>query len=109
MEYKGPKRSLEQNAKLWATLTDIAEQATHNGRKYSAEAWKSLFLHACGREIQFVPALDGNGFIPFNNSSSDLSKQEMSELLEFVQAWAADNGIHLHCPEYEVAGADAIK
>lgn len=99
VEYKGPQRSLDQNARLWAALTDIASQASHNGRKYTSDAWKSLFLHACGREIQFVPALNGSGFIPFNNSSSDLSKAEMSELLEFIEAWAAENSITLHHAE----------
>src|ERR1700744_2259392 len=89
VEYKGPKRSLDQNAKLWACLTDVATQAVHNGKKYPAEIWKVLFMDACGREIQFIPKLDGTGFIPFGHSSSDLSKKEMSELIEFIHAWGA--------------------
>lgn len=96
VEFKGPKRTLDQNSRLWANLTDIATQASHNGRKYTPDAWKSLFLHACGREIQFVPALDGSGFIPFNNSSSDLSREEMSDLLEFMEAWAFENKVTFH-------------
>ncbi len=96
IEFKGPKRSLEQNAKLWATLTDIASQATHSGRKYTTDQWKAIFLNAIGREIQFIPALDGQSFIPWGQSSSDLSKDEMSELLAFMEAWCAENGVTLH-------------
>lgn len=101
VEFKEPKRTLDQNSKLWACLTDIAQQQEHCGRRYSADQWKILFLHACGREVQFIPALDGAGFIPWGQSSSDLSKGEMSELLEFVMAWGAQNGVIFHDDEAE--------
>lgn len=98
IELKAPKRNLEQNARLWAILTDIASQATHAGKKYTTDQWKVLFLHACGREVQFLPALDNHTFLPWGQSSSDLSKQEMSSLLEFIEAWCAENNIKLHVP-----------
>jgi hypothetical protein len=93
VEFKAPQRSLEQNSKLWACLSDIAVQKTHAGRKYTTEQWKILFMHACGREVQFMPALDSSTFIPYGHSSSDLSKDEFSELLEFMLAWGAENGV----------------
>lgn len=93
LEFKAPRRTLEQNALMWVLLTQIAAQKEHCGRKYPAETWKSLFLHAIGREMQFVPALDGHGFLPIGMRSSDLSKQEMAELIEFIQSWAAQNGV----------------
>src|SRR5688572_3877585 len=83
IEFKGSKRSLPQNDKMWAMLTDIAQQKEHAGRRYTPDQWKVLFLHACGREVQFIPSLDGATFIPWGQSSSDLSKEEMSELIEF--------------------------
>lgn len=98
IEFKEAKRSNEQSARMWAMLTEVAEQSQHNGRKYSADMWKAIFLHAIGREIQFIPALDGQTFIPWGQSSSDLSRQEMSALIDFVDAWAAQNGITLHHP-----------
>jgi len=103
VEFKEPQRSLDQNAKMWAGLTDIAAQATHGGRKYSTDQWKVLFLHALGRETQFIPALDGSGFIPFGQSSSDLSKKEMSDLLELMQSWGAEHGVTFHEPEARAA------
>lgn len=101
IEFKRPKRTLPQNDRMWAMLTDIAEQKEHAGRKYSPDQWKVLFMHACGREVQFIPALDNGTFIPWGQSSSDLSKQEMTDLIEFMLAWGAENGVHFHD---EVAG-----
>lgn len=96
VEFKASKRSLPQNDFMWSILTDIAAQAEHNGRKYTPDAWKVIFLYALGRETQFIPALDGKTFLPTTQSSSDLSKKEMSELLDFISAWAAENSVILH-------------
>jgi len=43
--------------------------------------------------VQFLPSLDNSTFIPWGQSSSDLSKEEMSELIEFIAAWGAQNGV----------------
>jgi len=93
VEFKASKRSLPQNDRMWAMLTDVAEQVQHCGNRYTPDQWKVLFLHACGREIQFLPGLDGKTFLPWGQSSSDLSKQEMSDLIEFMFAWGAENGV----------------
>lgn len=96
IEFKRPKRTLPQNDRMWAMLTDIASQKEHAGRKYSPDQWKVLFMHACGREVQFIPALDNGTFIPWGQSSSDLSKEEMTDLIEFMLAWGAENGVVFH-------------
>lgn len=103
VEFKAAKRTLPQNDRMWAMLTDIAQQKDHHGRRYTADQWKIIFLHAMGREVQFIPALGGAGFIPWGSSSSDLSKQEMSDLLEFIMAWGAENGVTFHDPEARAA------
>ena len=96
VEFKKPKRTIPQNDRMWAMLTDIASQKEHAGRKYTPDQWKVLFMHACGREVQFIPALDNGTFIPWGQSSSDLSKEEMTDLIEFMLAWGAENGVHFH-------------
>lgn len=96
IEYKAAKRSLPQNDRMWAMLSDIAAQKEHGGRKYSPDQWKIIFMAACGREVQFVPGLDGKTFIPWGQSSSDLSKQEMTDLIELMLSWGADNGVVFH-------------
>lgn len=96
VEFKAAKRTLPQNDKLWATLSDVASQKEHFGRKYTADIWKLLFMDGLGRETKFVPALDGTTVVPIGQSSSDLSKEEMSQLIEFILAWGAENGVTFH-------------
>lgn len=96
IEFKKPKRTIPQNDRMWAMLTDIASQKEHAGRKYTPDQWKVLFMHACGREVQFIPALDNSTFIPWGQSSSDLSKEEMTSLIEFMFAWGAENSVTFH-------------
>lgn len=104
IEMKAAKRTLPQNDLMWSLLTDVACQKEHTGRKYTADQWKILFMHACGREVQFMPALDGSTFIPWGQRSSDLSKEEMSELIDFILAWGAQNGVTFsHEPRGAVA------
>lgn len=96
IEFKEAKRTIPQNDRMWAMLSDVATQKTHAGRRYTPDQWKVIFMHACGREVQFIPSLDGSTFIPWGSRSSDLSKHEMSELMEFISAWCAENGVILH-------------
>lgn len=103
IEFKAAKRSLAQNDRMWAMLTDIAAQKEHCGRKYTPDRWKVLFMHACGREVQFIPSLDGSTFIPWGQSSSDLSKQEMSDLIDFMLSWGVENGVTFHDQVSEAA------
>lgn len=105
IEFKGPRRSLPQNDRMWAMLTDVATQKDHFGRRYPPDDWKAIFLHALGREARFVPALDGQGFIPIGQSSSDLSVAEMSDLMTFMESWGAEHGVIFHDQEREVDAA----
>ena len=97
IEFKGERRTLPQNDKMWAMLTDIARQADHNGRKYKADIWKLLFMHGWRKELEFIPSLEQQpgevGMVPIGYSSSGLSRAEMSELIEFITAWGTQNGI----------------
>lgn len=103
VEFKASKRTIPQNDRMWAMLTDVAQQATHIGNRYTPDQWKVLFMHACGREVQFLPGLDGKTFLPWGQSSSDLSKEEMTDLIECIFAWGAENGVTFH--EHEQVAA----
>lgn len=105
LTFKDSKRTLAQNDRLWAMLTDVATQKEHSGRRYTPDQWKVLFMHACGREVQFVPSLDNSTFIPWGQSSSDLSKSEMTDLIEFIFSWGAENGVVFHEPADAKVGA----
>ncbi len=78
---------------MWVLLTHIAVRKEHHGRRYSPADWKIIFLNALGRETRFIPSLDGAGFIPIGQSSSDLSKEEMSSMIELLYSWGAQNGV----------------
>jgi hypothetical protein len=96
VEFRETKRSNEQNARLWACLTDIAQQHDYHGVKLSPDDWKLLFLDQLEREVRAVPNLDGTGFVNIGTSSSKLSKKEMGDMLELIHAYAAMHGITLH-------------
>jgi hypothetical protein len=103
VEFKGPGRSLDQNSRFWAMLTDCAVQGRINDRRFNTEQWKMMFMHAYaeerGIEIKYLPALNRAGMVPCGRSSSDLSVQEMSELMDFIAAWGAENNIKFHDQE----------
>jgi hypothetical protein len=90
-EIRPPTRSNDQNAKLWAMLTDIS-LAKPEGRAHTPEVWKTLAMHACGHEVQFLNGLNGEPF-PAGFRSSQLSVAQMSELIEFLYEFGARHGV----------------
>jgi hypothetical protein len=88
---RAPHRSLDQNAKLWAMLTDVA-MAEPDGRRHSPETWKALFMHALGHQARFLQGLDGEVF-PIGFRSSKLSVREMADLISFIDAWGTQKGV----------------
>lgn len=95
IEWKATKRSLPQNDRFWAMLTDISIEMRRRGRDHTVEQWRTIFLAAFGLEVKFLPSLDQKTFIPLGHSSSDLSVKEMSDLMEWMTAWAAENNVPL--------------
>ena len=95
VEFKSSKRTLPQNDRMWAMLTDVA---TQDKRKLQPPDWKVLFIEAAGMDSNPVPSLDGERLVPLGRSSSDLSVDEMSNLIEFIFKWGAENGIKFNEP-----------
>ena len=92
-----PKRTLAENAKLHAMLSEVAEQVEWAGKKRDVEVWKRLMVSAwCrarGEPVEILPALDGHGIDIVPVRTSKLSKRDCAELIEFVYAWGADNDV----------------
>lgn len=88
---KEATRSLDQNARLWAMLSDVS-RAKPEGRMHTPEVWKNLMMHACGHAVQFELGLDGKPF-PVGFRSSRLTKSEMSDLMEFVAEYGARHDV----------------
>lgn len=100
-------RTEEQNAKLHALLQDIAGQVKWAGQVLDLEDWKRLLTAAWGRanqeHVRIFPSLDGAGMDVLYRRTSRMTKQEMSELIEYATAWAVSNGVELHEPEQQAA------
>lgn len=87
-----PARTSDQNARLWAMLSDVA-RAKPDGRVLPTETWKALFMHEAGFSCHFEPSLDGRGVVPLGFKSSRLKKAEFSDLIEAVFAFGAEHGV----------------
>jgi hypothetical protein len=107
IEIREPKRSIPQNDRMWAMLTDVSNQADHLGRKYAPDVWKALFMHELGQQCEFVPSLDGQTVIPLGYRSSELSVAEMTELITVIEAWGASHGVTFHEPKVDRQLAEA--
>lgn len=97
VEIKPITRSLAQNAKLHALITNIAKSLEWAGARRDVETWKRLltaaWLRARGEPIEMLPAVDGHGVDIVFRRTSELSVNEMIELIEYIQAWAVDKNI----------------
>ena len=95
-----PTRSLDQNARLWAMLTDISKAMPQHGRRHTPDDWKCLFMHACGWEVQFLDGLDGRPF-PSGFKSSRMTVKQMADLITFIMAYGDEHGVAWSEPEPE--------
>ena len=91
VEVKPKTRTLEQNARLWALLTDVSHQVDWYGRKLTPEDWKHVFTAALSKQ-NVVPGIDG-GFVVLGKSTSQMSKGEMAELQTLIEAFGAERGV----------------
>ena len=92
-------RTLPQNRKLSALVSDAAQHfpLVPYRRAFACEAWKRFLIAAWVREARLEAFGQGNPdpFPARPVPSSALDSRQMSELLEFSQAWCAQNGITL--------------
>ena len=92
VEFRAPRRSLDQNALMWSLLQQISKQVDWYGQKLSSEDWKDV-LTASLRRTRVVPGIDAGTLVPLGMRTSQMTKQELTELLELIQAFAAERGV----------------
>lgn len=95
---KPSTRSLEQNSRMWAMLTEISEQVEWYGNRLTAEEWKDVFSAAMKR-AKVVPGLDG-GFVVCGQSTSKMTRAEMSEMQTLMEAFGAERGVKFSAMEH---------
>lgn len=91
LSVKQAKRSNEQNKRLWAMLNEISQHVDWYGQKLTPEEWKDVFSAAMKR-TKVVPGLDG-GFVVCGQSTSRMTKAEMSEMQTLMEAFGAERGV----------------
>lgn len=92
VEFKKPVRSIPQNDLMWARLTEIARHVDWYGKKLTPDDWKDMFTAAL-RAPRAVPNLDGTGFVVLGQRTSDMTVEEMTNLLDLIDAFAAQHGV----------------
>lgn len=95
-------RSLDQNAKMWAMLGDIAWQVDWpvNGKRerLTAWEWKDIFTAGLKQHSRVAMGLEG-GFVILGSHTSRMSKSLMSELIELMLAFGAQHGVKWRAQE----------
>lgn len=85
-------RTADQNKKLWPMLNDISKQVTWYGKQYDSEGWKDIITGSF-KNCEFVPNIDGNGFVVTGLSTSRMRKDEFIDLIEFIYAFGASQKV----------------
>lgn len=104
---KPATRTDEMNARLHATISDVAKQVEWAGQKRDVETWKRLLVAAWsrvrGEPLDYLPALDGHGVDIVFHRTSKMTQAQVSDLCEFIYAWGVDHGVKFTAPEREYA------
>jgi hypothetical protein len=99
VEVKAPTRNTAQNSLLHALLQEIAARVEWAGQLRDTEVWKRLltaaWLRAEGESLQLLPAVDGKGLDVVYTPTHTLSKAQMASLVDYVTAWAIEQGIDM--------------
>jgi len=91
VELRAETRSLEANARMWAMLGEISKQVEWYGQKLTPEDWKDM-LTAAQKKERVVPGING-GFVVLGQRTSKMTRAEMSELQELMEAFGAERGV----------------
>ena len=91
-----PRRSLEQNDRMWAMLGEVADQVEWlvDGKlqKLAPEEWKDILSASLKREQRVAQGIDG-GFVILGQRTSKMTKRELSDLMELISAFGAERGV----------------
>lgn len=91
-----PTRSLEQNSRLWALLTDVSRQVQWpvDGKMQHLppEDWKDIFTAAWAKGQRVAQGIDG-GFVMLGQRTSRMKIGEMCDLQLLIEAFGTERGV----------------
>lgn len=112
LELRPEKRSDAENRLLHLMLTYISKHQEWAGKKRDVDTWKRLLIaawcRATGEPVELLPALDGMGVDIVFRRSSNLSRKECAELIQFVYAWGAQNDVKFPPSPQEISQAKEL-
>lgn len=105
VEVKPRTRSLDQNAKLHAMFSDFAKSGLlFSGKARSLEEWKVILISghsiATGGQGEVIAGIEGE-LICIRESSASMTVSRMASLIEYVTAYATENGVQLSDVVYD--------
>ena len=100
LEIKAESKTRDQEEMYHALIGKIAKQAEHQGAKWDAESWKRFLVDQWAADSnrkagRVVASLDGERVVQLGLQTRKFSKEEGGEFIEFLFAWAAQNGVDL--------------
>ena len=100
LEVKAESKTRDQEEMYHTLIGKIAKEAQHQGARWDAESWKRFLIdqwaHDTGKKAgRVAPSLDGERVVQLGLQSRKFTKEEGSEFIEFLFAWATQNGIDL--------------
>ena len=91
IQFTRPKRTPEQNNKMWGMLRDISRQVLWDGKRMEAADWKILFsAHLAGYDMARGI---GGGFVMLGTSTSQMTKQQISDMIEIMYSFGAERDV----------------
>jgi hypothetical protein len=93
---KPATRSMEQNNMMWSVLTDLSKQCEWvvDGRsvRLPPEDVKHI-LTAALKQHQRMALIPGGGVVMLGQSTSKMTKSQMSDLITLGHAWGDERGV----------------
>jgi NinB protein len=91
-----PTRTLEQNSRLWALLTDVSRQVQWpvDGKlqRLSPDEWKDIFSAAHTKGQRVAQGIDG-GFVMLGARTSKMKVGDMCELQCLIEAFGVEHNV----------------
>lgn len=92
----GKRRSDDQNAKMWAMLSDVAKyvprEVDGSLQFLTKDDWKIIFTAGIKKTQRVTRGIEG-GFVMLGDSTRNMSKQQLAELIDFIQWFGDENGV----------------
>lgn len=89
---KTETRSDAQNRLLWQRLAELAEGIEWYGQKLTSEEWKDV-ISASLRKQKVVPGIERGQFVVVGQRTSKMTVAEMTEMLDCISAFGAQQGV----------------